>query len=270
MTAIKKISKGIELKKKKVASLTHLLDQNKTIGIVNLASLPAKQLKAVRAKLRDKITFIFEKKTVLKRAFEASKKPQVKHMAQHMDGVYPAIVVSQLDAFEMFRLLKSSRQMVAAKPGQIAPADITISAGPTPFAPGPAISELAQLGLKTKVEGGKIAIREDAVVVKQGQPVPPLAASMLTKLGITPMQIGVTLTYVLEDADLYNAPSLDVDVDKYTQDLKTAVLNAFTLAIELGFATKETINLLVQKAYRGAKALDDKVPKAAQETQVQA
>jgi len=258
---VKKIAKGIELKKKRVTELTNLLDKNKTIGIVNLASLPARQLKAVRAKLRDKIQFVFATKTILKRALESSKRAPVKHLAQHLDGIYPAIAVSQLEAFELFRQLKGSRQMVSAKPGQIAPADITIPAGPTPFAPGPAISELAQLGLKTKVESGKIVIREDAVVIKQGQPVPLLAASMLARLGVKPMQIGVTLTYVLENEDLYNASILDVDVGKYTEDLKTAVLNAFKLAIELGFATKETIALLVQKAYRGAKALDEKVPK---------
>ncbi len=262
----KKISKSIELKKKKVTELTNLLDKNKTVGLVNLANLPAKQLKAVRAKLKSNVTFIFAKKTLLKRAFESSKRLSVKHMAQHLDGIYPAIVVSQLDAFELFRQLKSSRQMVAAKPGQIAPVDIMISAGPTPFTPGPAISELAQLGLKTKVESGKIVIREDSVVVRQGQPVPLLAASMLTRLGITPMQIGVTLTYVLENEDLYNAPILDVDIGKYTEDLKTAFLNAFKLAIELGLATKETIAFLVQKAYRGAKALDEKVTKTQAQT----
>ena len=269
MTAAKKISKGVELKKKKVAQLANLLDKNKTIGLVNLASLPARQLKAVRAKLKSHVTFIFAKKNILRRAFEASTRPQVKHMAQHLEGIYPAIVVSQLDAFELFRQLKSSRQMVAAKPGQIAPVDIVISAGPTPFTPGPAISELAQLGLKTKVESGKIVIREDATVVKQGQPVPSLAASMFARLGITPMQIGVTLTYVLENEDLYNAPVLDVDIGKYTEDLKTAFLNAFKLAIELGLATKETIAFLVQKAYRGAKALEEKIAPKQQEVQTQ-
>ena len=253
----KKIGKSVELKKKKVIELAKLLDKNKTIGIVNLANLPARQLKAVRAKLKNNVQFIFVKKTLLKRALEASGRDAVKNLAQNLEDIYPALIISNLDAFELVRQLKTSRQMVAAKPGQIAPTDITISAGPTPFAPGPAISELAQLGLKTKVEGGKIAIREDAVVVRQGQPIPPLAASMLSKLGITPMQIGVTLTYVLEDTDLYKAAILDIDTEKYAEDLKTAALNAFKLAIELGFATKETINLLVQKAYRGAKALEE-------------
>jgi len=259
--ADKKISKSIELKKKKVAEIAHLLEKSKTIGLINLANLPARQLRTVRAKSKDNIQFLFVKKTILKRALEATKRDSAKQLAQHLDGIYPVIIVSHLDAFELFKQLKSNRQMVAAKPGQLAPADITVSAGPTPFAPGPAISELAQLGLKTKVESGKIVIREDAVVVKQGQPVPSVAASMLAKLGITPIQIGVNLVYALEDNDLYPGKVLDIDIGRYTEDLKIAALNAFKLAIDLGFATKETIAQLVQKAYRGAKALEDKIPK---------
>ena len=259
-----KKSAGIDLKKKKVAELASLFEKSKTVGIINTANLPARQLKAVRAKLRDKAQFIFAKKTILKKALEATNRDSVKHLAQHIENIYPAIIVSQADAFELFRQLKGSRQMVAAKPGQLAPFDIMVSAGPTPFAPGPALSELAQLGLKTKVESGKIVIREDAIVVKQGKPVPSIAASMLAKLGVTPIQVGVTLTYVLENNDLYPAHVLDVDIGRYTEDLKTTFLNAFKLAIELGFATKETIALLVQKAYRGAKALEDKVSAKAQ------
>ena len=265
----KKVPKSIELKKKKVSELATLLEKSKTVGLINLANLPARQLKAVRAKLKDNVRFVFVKKTILKRALEATKRDSVKQFAQFLDGIYPAIIVSQLDAFELFRQLKSSRQMVAAKPGQIVPADITVLAGPTPFTPGPAISELAQLGLKTKVESGKIVIRNDAVVVKQGDPVPSIAASILSKLGITPIQIGVNLVYVLENNDFYPAKVLDIDIGKYTEDLKIAALNAFKLAIELGLATKETIALLVQKAYRGAKALEAKVSKP-QESQTQA
>lgn len=248
-------------KKTKVADLIKRIEESKTIGLVNLENLPAKQLKAVRAKLKDKLQFAFVKKTLVKRALEGTKRETAKQLAQYLDGINPALIFTELEAFELFRMLKSSRQMVAAKPGQTAPADIMVSAGPTPFAPGPAISELAQLGLKTKVEGGKIQIREDAKVVKAGDKIVPLAASILAKLGIMPIQIGVTLAYVLEGTDLYIATTLDVDTVKYAQDLKNAVLNAFKLATELGFASKETITYLIQKACRESKAIEDAVQK---------
>jgi large subunit ribosomal protein L10 len=255
----KKSSKALELKKKKVSEIATLLEKHKTIGLINLANLPAKQLKIVRAKLRGIVDFVFARKTILKRALEETKKESAKQLIQYLDGIYPALVVSELGAFELFKQFKNYRQMVAAKPGQIAPKDIIVPPGPTPFAPGPAISELQQLGLKTKVEGGKIVIREEAIVVKQNSTISSLAASILSKLGITPIQVGINLVYVVENGDFYSANVLDVDVGKYTEDLKIAMLNVFKLAIELGFATKETIAPLVQKAYYEAKALETKL-----------
>lgn len=262
---VKKVSMDLEAKKKHVADIIKLIEKSKTIAVVNLEGLPARQLKTVRAKLKDKLKFVFSKKTLFKRALEGSKREHAKQLVSHLDGINPTLIFTDLDAFEVFRLLKSSRQMVAAKPGQTVPADITISAGPTPFAPGPAISELAQLGLKTKVEGGKIHIREDRKVINAGDKISGGAASILAKLGITPIQIGVTLTYVLENNDLYKAGVLDIDIHKYTEDLKTAFLNAIKVAIEIGFATKETVAIMVQRAYRGAKALEEKIkPKEVQ------
>ncbi|MEM2874283.1 MAG: 50S ribosomal protein L10 [Candidatus Nanoarchaeia archaeon] len=255
---------SIELKKRKVAELVELIEKSKTIALVNLENLPAKQLKAIRAKLAGKARFIFAKKTLLKRAFEAAKRQEAKALLPHLEEINPSLIFSELDAFSLFKELKAGRQMVAAKPGQTAPFDIIVPAGPTPFTPGPAISELAQLGLKTKVEGGKIYIREDTCVVKAGDEISTLAAGLLSKLGITPMQVGVKVTHVLEGNELYEADILDVSVEKYAQDLKIAILNAFTLAIELGIATKETIEQLVQKAYRLTKAVADKIQNKAQ------
>jgi large subunit ribosomal protein L10 len=259
-TTAGRVSKSIELKKKQVAELQKLIEKSKTIGLINLENLPSKQLKAVRKKLKGTATFVFGKKNIIKRSLEGSTKETVKVLLKHVDEGIPCLILSDLDAFRLFRELKSSRQKVAAKPGQIAPEDISIEAGPTPFAPGPAISELASLGLKTKVEGGKIHVRDSAIVVRKGQPIAPVAASVLAKLGVAPIQIGVNMPYVLEGDDLYAKSVLDVDVEQYAQDLKTAALNAFKLAIELGLVNTETAEFLVKKAFREAKAVSEKLP----------
>ena len=258
MTMKKTSSAAIEGKKKQVAELQKLIEKHKTVGMLSLENSPAKLVKTVRAKLKGKVEFVFVKKNIIKRALEGSKREGSQQLLQNISRI-PALIFSDLDAFALFKDLKASRQMVPAKPGQLAPSDITISAGPTPFAPGPAISELASLGLKTKVEGGKIHVRDDVVVVKAGQPVPPIAASILSKLGVTPIEIGVNLAYALEDKDLYAKAVLDIDTAKYAQDLKTAAWNALVLAVELGFVTPETAEYMVARAAREAKALDEKV-----------
>ena len=45
-----------------------------------------------------------------------------------------------------------------AKEGQLAPFDIVVPKGPTPFGPGPIIGELQKIGLPAAIEAGKIGI----------------------------------------------------------------------------------------------------------------
>jgi len=75
------------------------------------------------------------------------------------------------------------------------------------------------------------------------------------------MVIGVNLPYVLEGIDLYTKNILDVNSEQYAQDLKTAALNAFKLALEIGLVTEETSVFMIQKAFREARALSEEVEK---------
>ena len=262
-----------EWKKKKVDEIKKLTTSYKTIAIVNLENLPTKQLQIVKRKLKDKIKFEPAKKILIEKAFESSSNPKAKLLIPKLQGV-PALMFTNLDAFELFNLLKKNRQATGAKAGQIAPDDIWVSAGPTPFAPGPAIAELAQLKIKAKVTAGKIEIREDSLVVKKGDKVSSLAASMLGRLGIEPMQIGMTITSVLEGSDLYNASVLDIDTEKFISDLRNAALDVLKLTVELGMVTKDNAEYLLSKAYRESRALglakDIIKPENEAETEIQA
>jgi len=262
-----------EWKKKKVDEIKKLTTSYKTIAIVNLENLPTKQLQIVKRKLKDQIKFEPAKKILIEKAFETSSNPKAKLLIQKLQGV-PALMFTNLGAFELFNLLKKNRQATGAKAGQIAPDDIWVSAGPTPFAPGPAIAELAQLKIKAKVTAGKIEIREDALVVTKGEKISSLAASMLGRLGIEPMQIGMTITSVLEGSDLYNASVLDIDTEKFISDLKNAALDVLKLTVELGMVTKDNVEYLLSKAYRESRALglakDIIKPENEAETEIQA
>ncbi|MGC8940637.1 MAG: 50S ribosomal protein L10 [Candidatus Nanoarchaeia archaeon] len=261
--AVKK-SKALKEKAAKVHELASLLTKYKSIGVLDLTNLPAKQLKATRAKVAEKILFYFARKSILLRALEEAKREELKQLKPYIESTNCALLLSNCDSFEMFRLLKANKQATSIKPGQVVPFDIIVPAGPTPFAPGPITSEFAQLGLKTKVEAGKIVIREPAVIVKKDQPASPLAASMLSRLGIKPIEIAALPKYVLENGLLYAASILDVDVNKYAQDLKTAVLNGVKLASEIGLVSPENAQFLLMLAVWQSAALQNKLENIAQ------
>jgi len=167
----------------------------------------------------------------------------------------PALLFTKENPFALYKTLKKSKSKAAAKPGQTAPYDLVIPAGPTPFSPGPVISEFAQIGVKAGVEGGKVAIKQDAVVAKLGEPITSGVASMLARLGITPMEIGLNLLAVYEKGTVYPKSVLDIDETKFMQDLTNAIMSGLNLAVDVAYPTTDTTELLLQKAWREAKAV---------------
>jgi large subunit ribosomal protein L10 len=178
----------------------------------------------------------------------------------------PALMFTKDNPFELYKIIKKSKTPAAAKPGQLAPRDIIVPAGPTPFTPGPVISEFAALGIKAGVEGGKVAVKQDALVVKEGQPIEAKLASMLQRLGIEPMEIGLDLSCVYEKGVIYPKSVLDVDEVKFMADLIGAATESLNVAVDIGFITADNAEVFIAKAYREAKALEEEAKIAPEAT----
>ena len=163
---MRKDKKVAEWKVAKVEQIRKAIESYKTTAAIDTSNLPARDLQKVRKKLRGNVEFVFAKKILILKAFEQSKNLKIKDMAKHL-GKEPALLFTNKSAFELFKALKESRQAAPAKPGQISPQDIYAEAGPTSFAPGPVLTELAQLKIKAKVVGGKIEIQQRALLVKK-------------------------------------------------------------------------------------------------------
>ncbi len=225
------------------------------IGVADMENLPAPQLQRMRAQLRSQAEIFMTKKRIMLKAIDAIKdKPGFEKIKDHMRGM-PALIFTKENPFSLFRALKKSKSKAPARAGQLAPRDIIIPAGPTPFTPGPIIGELGALGIKAGVEGGKIAVKVDSMVCAEGKPISEKLAGLLIKLGIEPMEIGLNVIAVYEKGTIYTKNVLDIDEDKFMQDLLLTASQAYGLAMEIGYTTKETIELLLQKANREAKAL---------------
>jgi len=243
-------------KKKVVTQLAELLKKYKIIGCLNMENLPAAQLQKMRAQLRDKVVMFMTKRRLMKFAIEQAKteKKDIEKIEEYLKGM-PALLLTNENPFSLFRTLKKSKSKAPAKAGQIAPADITVAAGPTSFAPGPVIGELGALGIKSKVEGGKIVIQEDALVCKEGEEISGPLAAMLTRLGVEPMEIGLDLVAVWEDGTIFPKSVLDIDEEQFLEDLNTAAAQAFNLSVESGFITADNREILLAKVFREAKAV---------------
>lgn len=243
-------------KKVQVKRLADLFTTYPIIGVLNMEGLPSAQANMIRQKLRSSVVITMAKKRLIHLAVQEAKqsKPGIDQVEQFFTGM-PGLLFTRENPFSIFKTIKKSKSPAAAKPGQKAPRDITIKAGPTPFPPGPVISELAGLGIKSKVEGGKVAVISDTVVVTEGGVISDKLASMLLRLSITPMEVGLDLVALYENGMMLKKDVLDIDEEVFIGKLTQAASWAFNLSVESAFPTVETRELLVQKAWRQAKAL---------------
>jgi len=246
-------------KKQEVETIKNALLQHKVICIFDLNTLPSKQLQLIRNKLRNKIEVHVKKKRFIKRAIDEIKaQKDLSHLLPFLDKGVPSLILTNEDPFSVYKSIKSSKSMAFAKPGQIAPKDLVVEAGPTNFPPGPIIGELGQAGIIAAVEQGKVVIKRETVIVKQGDVITQKKADVLAKLGIQPMEIGLNIIAAYDNGTIYQQSILDVDEETYLNNLKQAAMQAYSFTIFLGYITKDNIQGLVKKSYLAAKAISEK------------
>jgi len=240
-----------EKKKQTVIEVKKQISDYSVIGIVDMHKLPGKQLFDIRNKLRGEAKIRVVKKSLIKIILKEVKKKNLDTLTDKLKGE-PALLMSNSDPFKLARVINKAKSSAMAKPGDIAPQDIVVKAGPTQLAAGPVIGELQRVKIPAAVEGEKITIRKDTTVAKAGEPISKAVADIISKLGIEPMEIGLNLIAVWTDDTIYEKDVLFIPTEKYVEDMLTAYSNAFNLSMEIGYPTKYNIPVLISKAHNQA------------------
>jgi large subunit ribosomal protein L10 len=245
-----------EAKKEVIKELVSLMEEYPIIGMVDMENMPTPQLQAMREQLRGKVVIRMSKKRLMKIALEEAKKNKkdIELLEKYMKGM-PALIFTKDNPFKLFKILEKNKSNTIAKAGQIAPKDIIVKQGGTPFAPGPIIGELGALGIKAGIEGGKVAIKADKLLVKEGEVINAKAAAILSRLKIEPMEIGLDLSATYENGTIFTKDILNIDEKQYVKDISTCANWAFNLAVESAYPTKDTIEFMLAKAFREAEGV---------------
>jgi len=234
-----------EKKKQKVKELAGLLDK-KTSLICSIKNLKSAQFQDIKKKLRSKGTIMVAKKSLIDFALEHAKNKELKQLVPHINSDY-ALIFSNEDAFVLSGILADNKSPAKAREGQVAEEEIWVKAGPTSLAPGPDISALSAVGLQPKVEGGKIAIGRDTLFVKRGETISAQKVSILSKLDITPFEIGLEPIAAFSNGKVY--VGIKIDKKGMLEDILGKYSKSLALAVSLTFPTKETISLILRKAF---------------------
>ena len=243
-------------KKEMVSEIVQDMVDNPVVAIVDLHGIPGQQIQEMRAGLRAHVKLKMTKNNLMLLALDeaAKQKPGLEALKEYVHGQC-AIVATDMNPFKLYKKLEATMTPAAAKPGELAPMDIIVPKGPTPFGPGPIIGELQKIGLPAAIEAGKIAVKKDTTLVKSGEPIPAAVAAMLPKLEILPMVVGMDMRSAYEDGTVYGKDVLAIPDDYYTTMFATAACNARALAMEIAYVSDVTIVPLIAKAFREAMGL---------------
>jgi large subunit ribosomal protein L10 len=235
-------------KTKEIEALSKKITKAKVVGLVDIKGIPSKQFQLMRKRLAGQAEITVSKNSLLTRSLEKAK---IKGMSDHVSGSM-GIILSDLNPTKLNKILTENKISSPAKAGNVAPKDIVVPAGETTLPPGPIIGELQKAGVKAQIKGGKIVVTEDSTVAKAGDKINADAASVLTRLGVQPIEIGLKLNAAYEGGLIYTQEALSINEETVLADVRTAYASALNLAKEAGIFNKETVKYYLSDANTSA------------------
>ncbi|MCI4348885.1 MAG: 50S ribosomal protein L10 [Thermoplasmata archaeon] len=244
-------------KLERVAELKSTLLRGPMTALIGFRGVPASALQRMRRELRDAgHPVTVAPNSLLLHALEAAaaEQPSLRPLIGHVSD-QTAILTASGNPFSLNSEFLRTRSPTPARGGEIAPRDIVVSAQTTSFKPGPIVGELQHAGFPAAIEKGKVVLKKDVTIVKAGQVISREVAGMLTRLEVFPLEVGLNLRAVIDGDTLYLPDVLSVDLDARRQEVARGHRSAVQLAVELGYATPQTITPLVARAHRRALAI---------------
>ena len=245
-----------EKKVKAVKELAGKIKSSRTLMVVSIKGLRSRQFQEIKKQIRDKVYISVSKKNIMMRSVKEVG-GNILELEKYI-GDSTAFAISDVEGFELAGILAAKKTPVFAKAGQVAPTDIEIKAGPTTLVPGPAISELGAVGLEISVENGKIAIRKDKTIVREGETIRENVAAILQKLDVKPFSVGLNPVAVYDSKSGKIYTDIKIDSDAARKELAEAAGKALGFAQKIVYVTKETLGYLLAKASLNAKAIENK------------
>ncbi len=237
-----------------VKNIADKIKKSNTMLVASTKKLPSSQFHEIKKNLRGKAEIVIAKKSLILRAIENVKRASVDEIKKYIVADC-ALFFSEMDPFSLSATLSDNQSPTRAKAGDIVPEDVTIEPGPTDLIPGPAISELSGVGLKVAVEGGKLAIKQGATIVKAGEKVKENVASVMVKLGITPLKVGFEPVAAYDSQADKVYVGIKIDKKKTLEELRDLIRRALGFAIGRNYTTKQTVLFFIAKAGAEEKAM---------------
>lgn len=234
--------------------LQELPNKYKVVALVRMEKVRSSQLLPLRKKFKGEVEIVSVKDKVAQKSLSTLKIPGIEKLAEKLVGQC-VLMFTNMSPIKLNILLGKNKIMMAARGGDKASIDVVIKAGNTGITPGPILTDFKEAGVSTKIDQGTVWITKDSVAAKKGDVISGKLATLLSKLDVKAVEAGIVLNSALEDKVVYNQEELTVDVEAYRTAFAQAHQEALSLSIEIGYVTKENVNIILGKAAQQARSL---------------
>jgi large subunit ribosomal protein L10 len=244
----------LQEKSSEVAAIKDIFKEYKSVGIASLQKVRASQLQELKKSMAGQVYLRVLKNTLIKIAIEEMNQAELKKLEEYLEGSN-VFLFTDLNPFKLAIMLEKGKVKTFAKANDTAAEDIVVPSSNTGQPPGPVISQLNAVGLPTRIENGSVWVSKDTLVVRKGEPINDRLAGVLSKLGIKSVELGISMRAVFDNGMMIPGDLLKVDVAATKRSVETSNQEAFALALEIGYASKDTIKPLLQRAHQKAVSL---------------
>lgn len=240
-------------KRRIVNRLYENLTNYKQCLIVKLENVTSNQVQQCRLQLRQKKLgdMVCGKNTVIKKAIDIrlappkeddvdyefrkrlyTKVPQIEKLLAYCKGKV-GFIFSDAPIFDLKPIIESNRIPAPAKVGTLAPAEVTIPAGPTGLDPSQ-ISFFHTLNISTKIQKGQIEITKEFKVCEKGKKIGNSEAAILSKLNIKPFSFGMEIQFVYDDGAILGPEVFNLDPTALLDKIRGAAKQIAAISLAIG------------------------------------
>jgi large subunit ribosomal protein LP0 len=246
-----------EKKRQYNARLLGLLQDYRTIFMVQADNVGSKQMQQIRMALRGQGEVLMGKNTtirkVLKDFLAQNAGHPIKNLIPHIQGNV-GFVFTNGDLAATKDIILSNRVPAPARVGSIAPVDVFVEPGPTGCDPGQT-SWFPALNIPTKINRGQIEMISRVHLVALGEKVGNSEAALLQKLDIRPFEYGLEIKQVYDDGECFDPAVLDLTEADIMGRLTAAAGFMSALCLEIGYPTTASLVHSLNNAYKACIAI---------------
>jgi len=205
--------------------------------IVNQDNVGSKQMNNIRLAMRPYGNILMGKKTRMRKAIRGmlDKNPSLEKLLPHIQQNV-GFVFAKNDLNEVRELILKHKVKAPARPGAVAPCEVTIPPQNTGLGP-EKTSFFQALQIPTKISKGTIEIINKVLLLNEGEKVGASEATLLNMLNISPFSYGLVIEKVYDSGSCFDPAILDIKDEDIRDKFIEGVMNVAGVCLEIGYPT---------------------------------